>query len=66
MKKTPEIDYVELYAKKLLHDPSLFKDQKMLIDSQIKSSRELFRKRFGEGEEFKKNARIYLKEMGMI
>ena len=60
------IDYARLYVQKLKVDNRLFKQQKMLIESQLKSSRELFRKRFGTGETFKVNARKYLKNMGMI
>ena len=39
-----DIDYVIYYARKLKEDNSYFKQQKMLIDSQIDSSRELFKK----------------------
>jgi hypothetical protein len=60
-----EIDYVTLYAEKLLYDPSLFKQQKMLIESQMKASASLFR-HFGTGEEFKKNAREYLRGIGLL
>ena len=61
-----DLEYIELYADKLKSDNRYFKEHKMLIDSQIKSSRELFRKRFGIGETFKKNARAYLKEIGIL
>jgi len=37
----------------------------MLIDSQIKASRSLF-KTFGKEEEFKLNARRYLKGVGLL
>ncbi|MFH1848701.1 MAG: hypothetical protein ABH879_00785 [archaeon] len=60
------IDYVSLYAKRLAEDASLFRQQKMLIDSQIKASRQIFANRFGTGAEFKRNARRYLREMGLI
>lgn len=68
MKKPPltDIDYVELYASRLRVDKSLFNQQKILIESQLKSSREIFRNKFGQGEDFKKNARIYLKNLGLI
>lgn len=64
MKK--EIDYVTYYAERLREDNSIFKQQKMLIESQMKASQELFRKMFGTGEEFKRNARKYLRERGLI
>jgi len=66
MKPITDMDYVELYAEKLKKDPSLFKQQKMLIDSQIKASQSLFTNMFGVGEEFKKNAREYLKGIGLL
>lgn len=67
MKKVPitDMDYVELYAKKLKNNPELFQQQKMLIESQLKASRELFMKRFGE-KNFKENARKYLQGIGLI
>lgn len=58
------IDYVTLYAEKLKKDSSIFKQQKMLIESQLDSSRELFKNMFGKN--FKANARKYLKEIGLI
>ena len=61
-----EIDYVKLYAEKLKRDKNLFAQQRMLINSQIIASRELFRNAFGKGEEFKKNARRFLKSTGRI
>jgi len=66
MKPMTDMDYVELYAKKLREDNSLFKQQKMLIESQMKSSSQFFRNCFGEGEDFKKNARIYLRKVGLL
>ena len=67
LKKIPvtDMDYVELYAEKLRKDNSLFKQQKMLIESQLHSSEDIFKKRFGE-KNFKENARKYLKEIGLI
>ncbi len=59
-------DYVELYAEKLKNDNSLFKQQKMLIESQLHSSSSIFRKMFGKGDSFKINARKYLKSIGLI
>ena len=61
-----DIDYVELYPKKLKNDNSLFIQQKMLIESQMRSSSELFKNSFGKNEIFKKNARKYLKKINLI
>ena len=60
------IDYVELYAEKLKSDNSFFQQQKTLVESQIKGSKELFHNMWGSGEKFKKNAREYLKKRGLI
>ena len=60
-----DLDYVEIYAENLRTNPELFKQQKMLIDSQIKSSRSFFQNRF-KGKDFKTEARIYLGERGLI
>lgn len=65
MPKT-DLDYVELYAAKLKEDRSLFEQQKKLIESQMHSSSDLFKRMFGTGKEFKINARIYLKKIGLI
>jgi hypothetical protein len=59
-------DYVVLYAERLKNDNSLFKQQKMLIESQLKSSSAIFGKMFGKGDSFKINARKYLKNIGLI
>jgi hypothetical protein len=59
------IDYVELYAKKLKHDGSLFKQQKMLIESQLRASSSLFKNMFA-GANFKEKARAYLRSVGLI
>ena len=59
------LDYIVLYAEKLKEDNSLFRQQKMLIESQLRSSRQLFRNMFGTGAGFKINARRYLKKIGM-
>ncbi|MBU4502720.1 MAG: hypothetical protein KKA79_09040 [Nanoarchaeota archaeon] len=66
MKPVTDMDYVEFYAKKLKEDNRHFEQQKMLIESQMESSASLFRNMFGEGEEFKENARGYLKKLGII
>lgn len=60
------LDYIELYANKLKKDNSLFKQHKMIIESQIHSSSMLFRRRFGTGKSFKINARNYLKQIHLI
>ncbi|MBD3313335.1 hypothetical protein GF345_02745 [Candidatus Woesearchaeota archaeon] len=61
MPKT-DLDHVELYAKKLKEDNSLFMQQKKFIESQLKSSSSLFRNMFGKSD-FKKKAREYIKNM---
>mgnify|MGYP001563339606 CR=1 FL=1 len=64
MKKIMEdLDYVVLYAEKLKKDKSLFEQQKRLIEDQIKASSSLFKNSFGN--DFKKGARKYLKEVGL-
>ncbi|MDP2925407.1 MAG: hypothetical protein Q8N99_03480 [Nanoarchaeota archaeon] len=60
-----DLDYVELYANKLKEDNSFFKQHKLLIESQIKSSKILFNNAFGK-KDFKSNARKYLREVGLI
>jgi len=59
-----DLDYVELYAERLKKDSSLFGQQKRLIESQLKSSRDIFAKRFAV--DFKLNARRYLKGVGLV
>lgn len=58
-------DYVVMYAEALKNDASLFKQQKVLIDSQMQMSRSFFKNAFA-GRDFKEAARAYLREMGMI
>ena len=65
MKKLNNIDYVEFYAKKLKHNKGIFKQQQMLIESQLKGSASLFSSMFDSGN-FKENARKYLKRVGLI
>ncbi len=65
LKILTDLDYVGLYAKALREDSSLFTQHKMLIDSQIKSSRELFANRF-KGKVFEVEARKYLRNRGLI
>jgi hypothetical protein len=59
-----EIDYVELYAKKLREDNSLFMQQKKLIESQLRGSSSLFARMFSD--DFKVKARNYLRGIGLI
>lgn len=59
-KPVSNLDYVVYYAKKLKVNPRYFSSHKKFIDSQYKASQNLFRKRFGVGDEFKRNARKYL------
>jgi hypothetical protein len=61
-----EIDYVEFYAEKMKGDNSIFGQQKKLIEAQLIASIVLFRRMFGEGDDFKKNAREYLRSIGLI
>ena len=61
-----DIDYVEFYALKLKKNNKFFKDHKKFIESQYKGSSSLFRNKFGIGDEFKINARIYLKSMNLL
>jgi len=66
-KKVPksDLDYVEIYAKKLRENPKFFKQQKELIESQLLSSLNLTKKRFSK-ENFKTLARAHLKEIGVF
>lgn len=57
------LDYVKIYSSKLREDSKYFKQHKMLIDSQLKTSKLLFAKRFGTGNQFKTNAREYLRRI---
>jgi hypothetical protein len=61
-----DIDYVVLFSNKLKEDSRFFKDHTKFINSQIRLSRELFKRRFGEGDEFKRNARDYLGKICLI
>jgi hypothetical protein len=61
-----DLEYVELYANKLKNDNSLFKQQKKLIESQLHSSSAIFKTMFGNGKNFKINARKYLNKIGLI
>ena len=65
-KPKKNMDYVRIYAKALKENPRYFKQQRILINSQLKSSKALFRKIFGTGENFKFKARKYLKNIGKL
>ena len=67
LKQIPQtdLDYVEFYASKMKEDNNLFEQQKNLIESQMKSSRAVFRNLFSDGD-FKLNARNYLKKLGVL
>ncbi len=60
-----DLDYVELYAKKLRENPEFFKQQKELIESQMSSASALTKQRFSK-ENFKVQARAHLKEIGVF
>ncbi len=64
-KPKTDMDYVVLYAEKLKTDNSLFKQQKKLIESQLRGSHSLFRNMFS-GKDFKKNTGEYLRERGLL
>ncbi|MBU2104673.1 MAG: hypothetical protein KKF67_02780 [Nanoarchaeota archaeon] len=59
-----DLDYVEMYAKNLKKDNSLFSQQKILIESQIKISQSFFLNSFGKN--FKTKAREYLKKRNLL
>ena len=67
IKKIPKtnLDYIEIYTENLKENSEFFKQQKMIIDSQIKSSRSFFNNLF-KGKDFKTEARKYLKERGLL
>src|SRR3989344_3397744 len=64
MENLSDLDYVRIYAESLKSNPLLFRQQKMLIDSQIQASRSLFKSMLA-GPNFKIAARKYLKEIGL-
>ncbi len=59
-------DYVEFYANSLKENNKFFRQHKMLIDSQIIASRQIFRKKFGDGGDFNEKARDYLRKLGLL
>ncbi|MEK6871575.1 MAG: hypothetical protein AABX16_01595 [Nanoarchaeota archaeon] len=67
MKKIPQtnLQYVIYYAEKLKDNSQFFKQQKMLIESQMRASHSFFLNVFGK-KNFKEKARKYLKERGLI
>ena len=67
MKNPPitDLDYVKLFAQKLKENPSLFQDHKNFINSQIRTSQEIFLSHFGK-KHFKENARKYLRKIGLL
>jgi len=58
-------DYVELYAKKLRKDNTIFAEQKRFIEAQLQGSASLFRK-MCRGRDFKACAREYLRGVGLL
>jgi hypothetical protein len=57
-----EIDYVKIYAKSMKNDNTFFKQQKVLIESQMKASSSLFKSKIKN----KRQAREYLKKVGIL
>ncbi len=64
-KPQTEKDYVALYAQKLKEDARFFTHHKKFIESQYRSSLSLFSNMFAK-ENFKAEARAYLKKVGML
>jgi hypothetical protein len=60
-----DLDYVELFSKKIKNDHLLFEQQKKIIESQLKGSSSLFTNMFADGD-FKVKAREYLKSRKLI
>lgn len=67
MKKVPvtDMDFVELIAEKLKNDPKIFKNHKDFIEGQMFMSQSFFKRYFKE-DNFKEQAREYLKGMRLI
>jgi len=65
MRPKDELDYIEFYAEKLKEDNSLFEQQKRLIEAQLQGSSSLFKNAFSGGD-FKKLARKYLRDVGLL
>ena len=66
--KEDRINFVKYWAEYIRthSDKDWSKQQNMLINSQIKASQSLFRNSFGQGDDFKKNARKYLRKVGVL
>ncbi len=60
-----DLDYVEIYARKLKENSKFFKQQKKLIESQLKSSSQLAKQKFPK-ENFKITMRNHLKKIGVL
>ncbi len=67
LKKAPKADrdYVIFYAENLRADNSLFRQQKRLIDSQLRSSKSFFSNLLGT-KNFNEKAREYLKNRKLL
>ena len=65
MNPKTDLEYVEFFAIMLHQDNSLFVQQKRFIEAQFTSSSSLFRNMFA-GEDFKTEARKYLRKMGRL
>lgn len=65
MKPLHDLDYVERYAQEMKDNPSLFKQQQLLIESQLQASASLFVQMFA-GKDFRTEARKYLKGRGLL
>jgi hypothetical protein len=64
-KQTERMEYVDRYAEQLKVDNTLFVQQRMLIESQLQSSASFFSNAFA-GQDFKREARKYLKQRGIL
>jgi hypothetical protein len=64
MKFGSDMDFIVLYSNKLKEDSSLFEQQKMFLESQLKASKSLFSN--WSGKDFKVRAREYLNKRGLI
>jgi len=66
--KEDRMNFVRYWAEyvRTHDDEDWSKQQKVLIDSQLENSKNVFKSMFGTGEDFKVNARKYLGQMGLI
>ena len=64
MKPEKDTDYIIVYAESLRENNKLFEQQRKIIESQLKSSKEIFGRMF-KGK-FKEKAKEYLKEVKLI